>query len=234
LISKAQALSPCVERILLLAQTIEKHESLYLTGTALTFEKQFSQILNLLILKYPSKIIYSISELGFTSYYELMTKINLGNGTKVRKFIFDLEELGIIKEVGKDSENYKVICNFWMREHPTCCKIPILFCLSNSFAPLISEFNPFISKKYFSKRELGFIHSKRKRFEQFLARIKNQEGALNIRDSDVAGKCVLCGSIARKSRGFKEYPIGIVCLKCDGAASKITIKKWLEQKQHRK
>jgi len=221
-------------RVLLLYDEIYRSQSLCQKDTGLSIEKRFHEIFQLFLNKLSSKIIYTLSMIRFSSYWELNKNlaINMGN---LRRTISDLEECGIVTELRKDDHQYIPITRYWKNMYPTCPKIPILFILSPGYITIAELFQEDIYGLYISKREYNYLVRRRNEYLNYHDRVKQQIEMVRKREEEAIGKCLQCSKLiintSVEDRDYHVFPKGLICNYCKRSATKEQLKQWLRQNE---
>lgn len=174
-------------------------------GSGFSIDIKASAIISLFKQKYSSKIIFALSTLGFSSYWELSKHFGLKDMTCLRASISQMESMNIIVRVEEKDEDYQLIREFWKYEHPTCPNLSqkirkntlagnreqkdrftTLFRLSDQFFPVVKQYYQILLKRFISPVELKYALAKRKRFEVFYDKHKD-------RPLHYSRQCAECG-----------------------------------------
>ena len=221
-------------RVLLLYDEICQSQSLCQKDTGLSIEKRFQEIFQLFLNKLSSKIIYALSMIRFSSYWELNKNLDINMGN-LRRTISDLEECGIVTELRKDDHQYMPITRYWKNMYPTCPKIPILFMLSPRYVPIAELFQEDIYGLYISKREYNYLVRRRSEFMHYYERLKQEVDIVRKREEEAIGKCLQCRKImintSVEDRDYHVFPKGLICNYCKHSATKEQLKQWLRQNE---
>jgi len=222
-------------RLLVTIDGILFENGLYVVGTDLSLENFFAEVLMFFQQKYPSKILYALNEMEFSSFHELRSILNLQNMVMIRKVIFRLEEIGLITELSKDMESDKIIRAYWKKEYITAPEFTKLFKLLPEFRNAVELYKDRIIKKYMTPREYSMIENRKRRYNQYKSVVEKQLKNLKNAVSKAKGKCVACKGIIRgdaiKGLDFHSYQIGYVCNQCNKRASNQQIVKWMRHKE---
>jgi ribosomal protein S25 len=221
-------------RVLLLYDVIFQSQSLCQKDTGLFIEKRFQDIFQLFLNKISSKIIYALSMVRFSSYWELNKNLDINMGN-LRRTISDLEESGIVKELQKDDQQYIPITRYWKNVYPTCPKIPILFMLSPGYVPIAELFQEDIYSLYISKREYNYLMRRKTEYIHYYERVKQELDIVRKREGQAIGRCLQCKKIiintAIDDRDYHVFPKGLICNYCKRSATKEQLKQWLRQNE---
>ena len=224
----------CPKRIFLLAELVEATLTSDIEPKEASFEKRFIQILSYFTKKYPAKILYSLHEISFTSYWEISHLSHLDNLHWVWKTFANLEGVGMVEQVQKGHADYETIKHFWKGEHLTSPKTPALFSLKKEFNKIVEAYSDTLIRQFFSKAELGAILSRKKRWEQHHVAVKNQKQFFDRRKAMSIGDCMVCGKLIMKTdvrgKDYHKYRKGLVCRLCQSKADKKQLIKWISIK----
>lgn len=220
-------------RLLVALDGISGSSTLYMKGTEYFQPKIFIEILSYFLQKYPSKIIWALSELKISSFHEIRKLTNLENMTFIRKLIFRMEQLGLVKEVSKEDEDFRTIFSFWCDEYPNTHRKRkiMLFKLIPEFYEVVELYADWIVKSYITRREFKTITDRGRRYIQHRKVVDKQLKSLKEHEIVMIGRCQKCKAIIRKGsiRGtdYHKYPIGIICNSCQKKFPKSEIIKWM-------
>lgn len=185
--------------------------------------------------KYHSKILYALSILKFSSYWELSTILNLGDMRQVRRCIDSFIEDGTITIVKKHNEDYQIICTFWHKHYPTSPCIPTLFAISEDWCEVAKGLTKNL-EHFYNIDEISKLHSRAKQYLDHHTIVKNQIKLRKKRIKGALGVCQVpgCGRLipkdARQGYEYQIYGEMMVCNNCRSKATLDQIRKWRIQK----
>lgn len=220
------------KRLLLIIESLKQGISLDQYSHGLSYEALVVSALQSFTNKYPAKILIGLSNITFSSHWEISKMLNLYNQSYFRITMANLEQIGMIEELRQNHEHYQTIKNFWELEYPTSPRTPKLFILRHLFAECVSAYSGPITKQFYSKQELSAVLSRKERWERFLGIVQNQKAALQSKGR--IGSCVECSKSVFSSdvpgRDYYDYAVGLVCRSCQARAGKQQIRKWMSKK----
>lgn len=193
-----------------------------------TIKSFFDKVQN----KYYAKLIYGLSILKFSSYWELSTILNLGDMRQIRRCINMFIEDGTVTILKKQIEDFQIVERFWKKQYPTSPCLPTLFILTKEWTNIAAALEGYLAR-FFSTDELAAIKYRAKRYEDHHTIVKNQINLRKERIKNSLGTCHECNKIISKNmeevRDYKKYGDMFVCATCHFKAEPNQIRKWISQ-----
>ena len=189
----------------------------------------FKKYMNFIVEKYPSRILYGLSVLKFSSYQELSKLLSLGNMTYIRRLLAKFIQEGIVTEVKKDEAEYQIMTRFWKTIYPNSPQTPIFFKLTSNWEPAIISLEKAILRRYESGEFLSPITIRSNKWHTYYKTTKLQLKDLKRKEANSIGRCYQCNRLIMKNEkpGMKyhTFAVGKVCSICTNKYSYM-IEKW--------
>lgn len=218
-------------RVVVVIDGICTHYTLSNQSPELKLEKLLSEFLSIFLQKYSAKIIYALSELSYSSFWELKRLINIDDMSWIRKFIFKMETMDIISELNEESESNRAIRHFWKNEYPNSTGRTKLFFVNDFFKEIVNLFAEHIILKYLTKREYREIEARKMKFSNFIKAVESQLTFDRQKQAETLGYCYNCKKRILKSkvcgRDYHKVKVGLLCQQCVTKYPKEKLREWI-------
>lgn len=221
------------DRIQAINEALSKNGYEVKDDITLAYERTFQKVLSFFLDQRHSKILYTLRQIRFSSFWEMYTVFQLGYVQKLQHIIGILQKYGIVDELQEDHQDFKIILAFWRKEYPNTRSNsnPKLFMISDSFKAAIDKFSPHIFRKYIWKSDYKNIVRRKESFERFYKAEAPRYQAMAELEKTKIGNCYNCNKIipkgSKRAKDYHKYPVGLVCTHCDKTAPKETRRKWI-------
>ena len=189
----------------------------------------FKKYMNFIVEKYPSRILYGLSVLKFSSYQELSKLLSLGNMTYIRRLLAKFIQEGIVTEVKKKDAEYPIITRFWKTIYPNSPHTPIFFKLTSDWERAITSSEKAILRRYNSDEFLSPITIRSNKWHTHYKTTKSQLKELKRKEANSKGRCYQCNRLIMKNEkpgtNYHTFTVGKVCSSCTNKYSHM-IGKW--------
>ena len=198
--------------------------------------KECNDLLQMMMQKYHSKILYTIYKVGFSSKHLARCTAKVSGGCWNERIFSDLESMSIIKRLESNDEDQDIIRTFWNNEFCNTHrkKAVKLYIITKDFMPVIEGFSNLIEKRFFSRPEISYLNKLRKSFESYAEGVRKNLKLSKAANAKKLGNCFECGRTIRKGDnkgdgGYHVFNTGLVCDKCKRAASREVQGQWMRK-----
>ena len=192
----------------------------------------FKKYMNFIVEKYPSRILYGLYALKFSSYQELSKLLSLGNMTYIRRLLAKFIQEGIVTEVKKDDTEYLIMTRFWKTIYPNSPQTPIFFKLTSDWGKAITSLETAILRRYESDEFLSSITIRSNKWHAYYKTTKLQLKDLKRKEANSIGRCYHCNRLIMQNEkpgnNYHTFAVGKVCSICAFKYSHM-IGKWRSQ-----
>ena len=210
-----------LNRIQLINKALSKNGYEIKDDITLAYERTFKKVLSFFLDQRHSKILYTLHNVYFSSFWEMYRIFQLGYVQKLQNIIGTFEKYGIVDELKPEHKDYNIIISFWRNEYPNTRQKtdPKLFIINNSFKPVINEFSPHIFKKYIWKSDYNKIVSRKERYEKLYEKESKKYKAQSKLEKNKMGNCNKCNEIIKngsiRGKDYHDYNGRLICDYCD-------------------
>jgi len=155
--------------------------------------------MNFIVEKYPSRILYGLSVLKFSSYQELSKLLSLGNMTYIRRLLAKFIQEGIVTEVKREDQKYRIMTRFWKTIYPNSPQTPIFFKLTSDWDQAINYLEKAILRRYESDEFLSPITIRSNKWYTYYKTTKSQFNELKSKEANSIGRCYQCNRLIMKN-----------------------------------
>lgn len=179
-----------------------------------------------------SKILYALSILKFSSYWELHSLLDIPYKPQIRTSLNNFIRDGIITNLNKNNINYNIIAEFWKSHYRTSPFTPEFFIINKDWIDAVTALKTHLSR-FFSDADIVRISHRKKLYNNYKTIIQNQLNTRQKAIEDSRGVCVECGLIIKEE--FKEhkeyYRYGKIfaCRNCNMKASDEMKIEWIKE-----
>jgi hypothetical protein len=191
-------------------------------------------ILHLLSSKPIGKILYALSQISYSNYYELHNLAGIDKIIIIRQ-ISRMRDYRIVLPLSKASKEYKIQNHFWKKRYPNGLSNNTFYYLDPQFLGVIKHFENLLKSYFAGNSYLESIENRKVSWLEHNKIVVMQFKAKQEIIKTAVGRCCNCNKLIVKSMKFEvDYRrLGkntLVCKNCYDTSSNDQIIKWMKGK----